>query len=107
MSDDLADVPEPWRSIRLNFRKDLAMVMGGTSAPYTPVMSIDPLRAAGVRLRALRKSKGWSQRVLARNAGYAHDRVSDLERGQIKHPVPEMLCDICQALGCEVEDIWS
>jgi DNA-binding Xre family transcriptional regulator len=103
---DLADVPEPWRSIRLNFRQDLEMIMQGY-VPGAPPVRANLRQRGGERLRVLRKSKGWTQKVLAEKAGYSAGHIGELEAGCVRDPRPEKLRDICRALGCEVEDIWS
>jgi transcriptional regulator with XRE-family HTH domain len=55
------------------------------------------------RIRALRKSRGWTQDEFAQRAGMAQSRVPDLERPTGKLPKLETLCRIASAYDVAVE----
>ncbi len=65
--------------------------------------SVD-LKTLGSRIRARRKSLGWTQEDLADKAGIDRSYVGGVERG-IRNLTFTVLCQICAALGCDVAAI--
>ena len=61
----------------------------------------DPLKVLGQRIRAKRKSRGWTQEDLADIAGIDRSYIGGVERGQ-RNLTFKVLCQICNALGCDV-----
>ena len=62
------------------------------------------LPSLGNRLCEHRKTKGWSQRQLARRAGLRADRLSRLEQGATE-PRLEEIAKLARALGMGLEDL--
>jgi XRE family transcriptional regulator, regulator of sulfur utilization len=58
----------------------------------------------GQRIRRLRKSKGWSQYVLAREAGISREHIRRLEAGE-SDPTLGMLTKLSRALGVTLVDL--
>lgn len=63
-------------------------------------------KALGKRIAALRKGKGFSQEVLAEQAGYSVEFISLVERG-INAPSVSGLAKIAKALGIQVKDLFD
>jgi transcriptional regulator with XRE-family HTH domain len=61
-------------------------------------------RQMGQRIRRLRKSKGWSQYVLAREAGISREHIRRLEAGE-SDPTLGMLTKLSRALGVTLVDL--
>jgi len=59
----------------------------------------------GVRLRAIRAHRGFSQETLANNANKSVDTISNLERG-ISLPGYEMIIALASALAVPVSDFF-
>ena len=55
----------------------------------------------GLRVRALRRSKGWTQAKLAEESDKSLDAISSLERGKYR-PTLETLLAVAQALDSPV-----
>lgn len=55
-------------------------------------------------VRFHRKAKGWTQSELARNAGMAHSRISDVECGR-GDPQIGTIVKIANALGVSVSSL--
>lgn len=60
---------------------------------------MDTRSTFGARLRQLRASRGFSQQKLAARLNVAQQTVGKWEK-EITSPDPDMLADICRALGC-------
>ena len=58
----------------------------------------------GQRIGRLRKRKGWSQYVLAREAGVSREHVRRLEAG-VSDPTLGMLTKLARALGVTLVDL--
>jgi transcriptional regulator with XRE-family HTH domain len=61
-------------------------------------MSGDPCSQFGLRLCAIRKSRGWSQKRLATESGLARSYVGGVERGQ-RNIALRNICKLAGALG--------
>lgn len=61
-------------------------------------------RQMGQRIRRLRKTKGWSQYGLAREAGISREHVRRLEAGE-SDPTLGMLTKLSRALGVTLADL--
>jgi transcriptional regulator with XRE-family HTH domain len=64
------------------------------------------LKTLGLRIRANRKNKGWSQEGLADKAGVDRSYIGGVERGE-RNLTFTVLCQICLALECDVADLTS
>lgn len=64
-------------------------------------MSRNPLEGFGLRLRAARDAKGWSQHELANHVGVRPLAISQAERGAAT-PRPETIVACASALGVEL-----
>ena len=63
------------------------------------------LHQLGKRIAYLRKEKGYSQLILAVEAGLAHSYVSELEQGK-RNPSIETLSRVASALGVSLEELF-
>jgi transcriptional regulator with XRE-family HTH domain len=70
----------------------------------TCAMAEGVLRELGVRIRAKRKSLGWSQEMLAFMAGIDRSYVGGVERGE-RNVTFTVLCRLVTALKCDVADV--
>ena len=61
-------------------------------------------RQMGQRIRRLRKTKGWSQYVLAREAGISREHIRRLEAGT-SDPTLGMLTKLARALRVTLTDL--
>lgn len=59
------------------------------------------LELLGNRIRARRKTLGWTQEELAAKANIDRSYIGGVERGE-RNLTFTMLCTICTALSCEV-----
>lgn len=59
------------------------------------------LQELGARIRARRKTLGWSQERLAFEASIDRSYVGGVERGE-RNVTFTVLCRLCEALGCDV-----
>jgi y4mF family transcriptional regulator len=66
----------------------------------------DALTQLGQRIRDRRKSNGWTQEDLAESAGIDRSYIGGVERGE-RNLTFNVLCQICDALGCDVAAIAS
>ena len=57
-----------------------------------------------VKMKALRKERGWSQEALAGEAGLDRTYVSGVER-RVKNPTITVIERIATALGCKLGDL--
>lgn len=62
------------------------------------------MQADGSKIRRQRERRGYGLRRFAAVAGLSPSHLSRIERGQ-RHPQPEVLALIAQALGCDIEDL--
>lgn len=62
----------------------------------------DLLKAFGVRLKQLRKQKGWTQKELASKAGIRFPQLNKYECG-LHTPPAEKLVELAQILGTSVD----
>jgi len=70
----------------------------GVTVPMAPVHYHERRLKVGERVQQAREHLGWSQAVLAKNAGVSENTVSSIERG--KHRTqPEKLRAVLDALG--------
>ena len=60
----------------------------------------------GQRIRQKRKSKGWTQEILADVAGVDRSYIGGVERGE-RNLTFTVLCQICRALGCDIAELAS
>jgi predicted ATPase/DNA-binding XRE family transcriptional regulator len=58
----------------------------------------------GSRLRRLREAAGYTQEELAFRSGLTPNAISDLERGKTRHPYPNTVRALANALGLNEED---
>ncbi|MFM9968364.1 MAG: helix-turn-helix domain-containing protein [Burkholderiales bacterium] len=58
----------------------------------------------GNRIRKRRKDLGWTQEELASNADIDRSYIGGVERGE-RNLTFTMLCQICEALGCDVASL--
>lgn len=69
-------------------------------------MKKNVLELLGSRIRAKRKSLGWSQEDLADYAGIDRSYIGGVERGE-RNLTFRVLCQICTALECDVATLTS
>lgn len=62
------------------------------------------LSELGVRIRAKRKTLGWTQEDLASAAEIDRSYVGGVERGE-RNLTFTVLCHLCQALQCDVAEL--
>lgn len=62
------------------------------------------VKQLGERIRALRKSKGWSQEVLADNSGINQKYISEVERGRVNGSIVTYDC-IAKGLKISLADL--
>jgi y4mF family transcriptional regulator len=62
------------------------------------------LKELGNRIREKRKELGWTQEELADKADIDRSYIGGVERGE-RNLTFTMLCEICNALGCDVADL--
>lgn len=91
--------PEPWRSMGLDFCRELGMV--ATRDPQKPKFS-----GSAAAIRRLRGRNGWTQDNLAEAAKCVRITIHRLETGQVRNPGARLKVTIAAALGVTVEDIW-
>ena len=60
----------------------------------------------GLKIKELRKQRGWKQGTFATKAGIAPSYVPELENGK-KCPTVETLYNICCAFGITLVDFFS
>ncbi|MGG1950057.1 helix-turn-helix domain-containing protein [Ralstonia solanacearum] len=60
----------------------------------------------GARIREERKARGWTQEELADRAQMDRSYLGGVERGE-RNVTFTVLCEICQALGCDVGQITA
>lgn len=58
-----------------------------------------PEGSVGEALRQDREAKGWTQVEVAAQVGYHQTKISQYERGEIKHPPDERLIDLARLYG--------
>ncbi len=63
-------------------------------------------RLVGRKIRLLRKSKGWSQEVLAESSGLSYKFIGEVERGTV-NPSLDTLFSISTALQIEIVGLFS
>jgi len=56
-----------------------------------------------LRLRELRRARGWSQCKLAKKSDTARSYISELESG--RYDPTKTICKLCRALGCTPNDL--
>lgn len=57
----------------------------------------------GQRIKAARKSKGWTQLQLATRTYVSHSRISDIEKDQCHDPQFWVMVEIAKALGISLD----
>uniref|UniRef100_A0A372IIT7 XRE family transcriptional regulator n=1 Tax=Paracidobacterium acidisoli TaxID=2303751 RepID=A0A372IIT7_9BACT len=62
------------------------------------------MKSLGQRLRERRASLGWTQEELADRAEIDRSYVGGVERG-IRNLTFTVLCQLCDALGCDVAEL--
>lgn len=67
-------------------------------------MRDDVLRVLGERIRARRKSMGFTQEGLANKAAIDRSYIGGVERGE-RNMTFTVLCQICSALDCDVAKV--
>jgi transcriptional regulator with XRE-family HTH domain len=80
---------------------------GGPSRARIPSMRsrVDTMAVVGARVRALRAALGMTQEDLADEAGTVEPRISELERGLMVRPTPELLSRIAATLGVSLGEL--
>jgi DNA-binding XRE family transcriptional regulator len=58
------------------------------------------------KLREARKSKRFSQQLLAKESGVSRATITGIETGRIKNVMSETLIKLADALGMSVHDIF-
>jgi transcriptional regulator with XRE-family HTH domain len=69
-----------------------------------PVSETEVLRRLALRLKELRRQKGWSQEELAEKASVQRSYIADLERGY-RNPSVRTLVKIANAMKVSVRDL--
>lgn len=64
-------------------------------------VNTEHLKTLGQRIRDLRKNIGWTQEELAERARIDRSYIGGVERGE-RNLTFLVLCQICQALDCDV-----
>ena len=64
------------------------------------------LRGLGWRVRQLRKSKGWTQEILAGRAGLDRSYVAGIEAG-LRNPSTRALAKLARALGVTLSGLFD
>ena len=59
----------------------------------------------GMRLRALREAREWSQAQLAKTSGICKERISRLECGHTNDPRASTLRRLAMALDCCIDEL--
>lgn len=67
-------------------------------------MSRGPITALGVRIRTLRKERGWRQIDLADHAGMSENYISDLENGRKEICLLSIMA-IAESFGMKASDL--
>lgn len=62
-------------------------------------------RLIGRNIRALRKTRGWSQEVLGESADLSYKFVGEIERGTV-NPSLDSLMKIAKALNVEIAELF-
>ncbi len=62
-------------------------------------------RRLGVRLRELRKKRGWTQDVFADKSGFHRAQVGAFERGEMNITLATLLL-LSQTLGVKIVDLF-
>jgi transcriptional regulator with XRE-family HTH domain len=63
-------------------------------------------KLVGKRIKLLRKSRGWSQEVLAETSGLSYKFIGEIERGSV-NPSLDTLLSISNALNVEIVRLFS
>ena len=59
-----------------------------------------------LKLRQLRREKGWSAKALANKAGLSTSYLNEIEKGK-KYPKPDKVLALATALNVEYDDLLS
>ena len=59
----------------------------------------------GMRIRQVRKAKGWSQEELAKKVKVTRQTISAVESGDY-NPTINLCIDICKALGKTLDELF-
>lgn len=72
-----------------------------------PAVSVETVATAlGIRIRALRRERGWSQEYLAELAGMHRTYLWGIERG-VRNPSLRHLAHIADALGVSIAELFT
>lgn len=72
----------------------------------TEISHIKLRQQVGTQIRSLRKSKDWSQEVLAEHSGLSYKFIGEIERGTV-NPSLDTLLSISSALEVEIATLFS
>lgn len=72
-----------------------------------PAVSVETVaRALGIRIRELRRQRGWSQEYFAELAGMHRTYMWGIERG-VRNPSLRHLAHIADALGVSIAELFT
>ena len=71
----------------------------------TAVVEREGRAFSGVRLREMRKARGWSQEQLAMKSGFRVSRISLLENNHVADPRFSTILTLAEALGCSADEL--
>jgi transcriptional regulator with XRE-family HTH domain len=57
------------------------------------------------KVKALRKSAGWSQQKLAQYSGLSYNMITKIEQGQAKHPSIQTVIKIADAFSMSLDEL--
>lgn len=58
-----------------------------------------------IRLKELRKERGWTQQDLAQKAFLSFNAVTKIEQGAAKHPTLKTLIKLAEAFSITLDDL--
>jgi transcriptional regulator with XRE-family HTH domain len=58
-----------------------------------------------INLQKLRREKKWSRNKLAILSGVSRSYISQIEKGEYSNVGAEILCKLCKALGCTIDEL--
>lgn len=58
-----------------------------------------------IKIKEIRMQKEWSISKLSIKSGIAKGYISEIETGKYKNPSIKVLCNLCNALGCTLNDL--
>jgi len=58
-----------------------------------------------MRLKELRKQKGWSQQKLAEKTSMSFNAITKIEQGLAKHPTLKTLVKLADVFGVSIDEL--